>query len=83
MFDVVKKGSTGTDVWIMQSFLHVLQYTGKNGKPLVIDGSCGDDSVYAINAFQETQRKFGYECGSNGKNDGTWGKACWERIGVI
>ena len=83
MFDVVQKGSTGTDVWIMQSFLHVLQYCGKDGKPLVIDGTCGDDSVFAINTFQETQRKFGYECGSNGKNDGIWGRACWLRIGVI
>lgn len=83
MFEPVKKGDTGTDVYIMQSFLHVLQFTGRDGKPLKIDGTCGDDSVYAINQFQEKQRIFGYECGSNGKNDGIFGRACWYRIGVI
>ena len=83
MFDPVKLGDEGTDVWIMQSFLHVLQYCGRDGQPRVIDGSCGEDSVHAINDFQETQRKFGYECGTKGENDGVFGRACWERIGVI
>ena len=82
MFEPVKKGDTGINVYIMQAFLYVLQYTGKDGKPIAIDGSCGDDSVAAINKFQDTQRRYGYECGSNGKNDGVFGKACWERIGL-
>ena len=82
-FQTVKYGDENDDVLVMQSFLHVLQYTDKKGNPLEIDGRCGEDTVYAINAFQTKQRKFGYECGTNGKNDGVWGTACWQRIGVI
>lgn len=79
-FKTVKMGSTGTDVFILQSLLRALQFTGVDKKPIDIDGTCGHNTVYAINAFQRQQRAYGYECGSNGKNDGQFGKACWKRI---
>ena len=82
IFEPVKKGDSGENVLVMQAFLYVLQYTGRNNKPIEIDGYCGDDTVAAINMFQETQRRYGYECGSNGKNDGVFGAACWQRIGL-
>ena len=82
MFEPVKKGDTGDNVMVMQAFLYVLQYTGEDDKPISIDGSCGDNTVAAINKFQEAQRRYGIECGTDGQNDGVFGKACWERIGL-
>lgn len=79
-FSAVKKGSTGTDVYILQAMLRALQYVGKDGKPINIDGSCGANTVYAINCFQSIQRAYGYECGTNGKNDSSFGNACWKRL---
>lgn len=83
MFEPVKKGDTGTDVYILQALLRALQYVGKDGEPLTVDGSCGDNTIYAINRFQSVQRAYGYECGTNGKNDGVFGLRCWERVGMI
>ena len=76
-FSVVKKGSKGTDAYILQALLRALQYVGKDGKPIKVDGECGDNTVFAINSFQTTQRAYGRECGNNGKNDGTFGATCW------
>jgi hypothetical protein len=39
--------------------------------------------VYSINSFQTTMRAYGYECGSNGANDGCFGKSCWKVLGVM
>lgn len=79
-FSTVQKGSKGTDVYILQAMLRALQLLGANGKPLDIDGVAGDNVVYAINTFQTVQRAYGYECGTNGKNDGTFGNSCWNRL---
>lgn len=79
-FSTVKEGSTGTDVYICQSLLRALQYVGADHKALDVDGKCGKNTVFAINAFQTQQRAYGYECGSNGQNDGHFGTACWKRI---
>lgn len=83
MFSTVKEGSKGTDVYICQAFLSALQYTGADGKPIKVDGVCGANTVYAINRFQTVQRAYGYECGTNGKNDGSFGNACWRRVGML
>lgn len=82
MFGVVKSGSKGTDVYICQAFLKALQYTGADGKPLTVDGVAGNNTVHAINSFQSTQRAYGYECGTSGRNDGSFGPACWRRVGM-
>lgn len=79
-FATIKRGSTGTDVVVLQCVLRMLQYVGKDGKPIDIDGKCGINTVFAINTFQTVQRAYGFECGNNGKNDGTFGRACWERL---
>lgn len=79
-FSTVKNGSTGTDVYILQSILRMLQYRGKDGKPIDINGVCTENTVYAINTFQETQRAYGYECGTDGHNDGMFGSKCWSAL---
>lgn len=79
-FQTVKKGSTGTSVVVLQTVLRMMQYLGADGKLLEIDGSCGNNTVYAINTFQTKQRASGYECGYNGKNDGSFGSLCWHRL---
>ena len=82
-FSTVKSGSYGTDVVVLQTVLSLLHYTGKDGKSLTIDGACGTNTVYAINSFQTTMRAYGYECGTNGANDGCFGKSCWTVLGVM
>lgn len=79
-FSTVKMGSYGTDVTVLQSMLRALQYRGADGKALDITGVCDKNLVYAINAFQEIQRAYGVECGTNGKNDSSFGPACWKRL---
>ena len=78
MFDVVKKGSVGVNVYVLQTVLRMLLFKGENGKPLDIDGECGDETVFAINSFQSTMRSYGYEVGTNGENDGEFGNKCWK-----
>ena len=82
-FSTVKSGSNGTDVIVLQTVLSLLHYTGKDGKPLAIDGLCGTNTVFAINNFQTTTRPYAYECGTNGANDGCFGKSCWKVLGVM
>ena len=79
-FSIVKKGSSGLSVYILQALLRGLQYTGADGKPIDIDGSAGTNTVYAINQFQKTQIAYGFDCGTNGKPDGVFGKKCWNRL---
>lgn len=82
-FKEVAKGSTGEDVLILQTILSMLHYTGVDGKALTIDGECGTNTVFAINSFQSNMRAYGYECGTNGRNDSTFGNLCWGALGVI
>lgn len=78
MFETVRKGSKGTDVIVLQTVLRLLLFKGKDGKPLKIDGEAGTQTVHAINSFQSTMRAYGYEVGTNGKNDGEFGEKCWK-----
>lgn len=79
-FETVKLGSTGRSVYILQSLLRAMQYTDQDGRALDITGTCDSRLVYAINRFQSIQRAYGYECGTKGKNDSSFGPACWNRI---
>lgn len=79
-FLTVRKGSSGECVSVMQACLRAMQYVGADGKPLEVTGVCDTNTVYAINAFQSRQRAFGYECGTKGKNDSSFGPACWARL---
>ena len=79
-FETVKKGSKGQSVAILQALLRAMQYRGADGKPLDVTGICNANTVYAINQFQEIQRAFGVELGTNGKNDSSFGPKCWTRL---
>ena len=63
--------------------MNMLQYVGADGKPLTIDGEYGENCEYACNTFQTVQRAYGFECGTDGKNDGIFGIKCWERFGLV
>lgn len=76
----VRLGDSGLSVFILQSLLRGLQYTGTDGKPIEIDGNAGTNTVNAINQFQKAQIAYGFDCGTNGKPDGIFGKKCWNRI---
>lgn len=79
-FKTVKYGSGGISVFILQSLLRGLQYTGADGKPIDIDGQAGTNTIHAINQFQQTQISYGFDIGTNGKPDGVFGKKCWSRL---
>jgi hypothetical protein len=83
VFVELKKGSTGEAVTVFQCIMNMLQYVGADGKPLTIDGEYGENCEYACNTFQTVQRAYGYECGTDGKNDSIFGIKCWERFGLI
>ena len=76
----VQLGDSGLSVFILQSMLRGLQYTGANNKPIEIDGHCGTNTVYAINQFQKAQIAYGFDVGTNNKPDGIFGKKCWSRL---
>lgn len=76
----VKRGDSGLSVFILQSLLRGLQYVGADNKPIEIDGHAGTNTVHAINQFQKTQIAYGFDCGTNGKPDGIFGKKCWNRL---
>lgn len=78
MFDAVKLNSQGVSVYVLQTVLRMLCFLGADGLPLEIDGKSGNNTVFAINTFQSTMRAYGYEVGTNGENDGVFGKECWK-----
>lgn len=80
MLKSVKKNSEGTEVYILQAMFRAMQFLGEDGKPIKLTGICDSNTVYAINHFQTVQRAYGYECGTNGKNDSSFGPKCWERL---
>jgi hypothetical protein len=48
----LKKGSTGKQVGYLQQDLKYLGFKGKNGKVLTVDESFGENTDYALRAFQ-------------------------------
>lgn len=76
-FKTVKYGSAGTEVHILQTALRMMQYVGADGKPIEIDGVCGNNTVHAINEFQKRQQVYGYPCGNG---DSSFGEKCWTRL---
>lgn len=79
-FETVVLGSKGESVVVLQAMFRALQYLGEDGKLIDIDGKAGPNTIFAINGFQTIQRACGYECGTNGHNDGHFGPACWKRL---
>ena len=78
--DTVKKGTIGASTLLCQKLLKANDFRGQNGRELALDGECGNNTVYAINAYQTQRRKAGVELGTKGANDGTCGPAMWEDL---
>ena len=76
----VKKGSVGNHVLLLQEIFKARGINGKDGKPLSLDGNAGDNTIYAINAYQSMRRKQGVELGTNGVSDSVCGPKCWADI---
>lgn len=79
-FKTVEYGSIGISVYVLQAMFRGLQYVGKDGKPIDIDGKAGVNTIFAVNTFQKTQYAYGYDCGTDGKVDGKFGAKCWSRL---
>lgn len=50
------KGNTDNQIKTIQRILNALGYKGKDGKPLTVDGSLGDNTEYAITCFQKDKK---------------------------
>ena len=74
--ELVKLGSTGTSVLLLQEILIARGFKGKNGKALTLDRSAGDNTLYALKAYQKDR---------NGvlEVDGVCGPATWKDLIAI
>lgn len=70
--------SKGTHVVALQAILRSQGFVGQDGKPLSIDGHAGNNTIFAINAYQKMLRAYDIECGTNGYNDSSCGSKMWE-----
>ena len=70
--------SKGTDIVALQAILRSQGFVGQDGKPLSIDGHAGNNTIFAINAYQKMLRAYDIECGTNGHNDSSCGSKMWE-----
>lgn len=70
--------SKGTAVVALQAILRSQGFVGQDGKPLSIDGHAGNNTIFAINAYQKMLRAYDIECGTNGHNDSSCGSKMWE-----
>lgn len=50
---ILKYGSRGEDVRMLQQRLHELGYSGLGGKPLAADGDFADNTRHAVRSFQQ------------------------------
>lgn len=56
----VNKGCRAVDsTRLVQSILYALGFKGADGRPLKLDGDCGDNTVYAIKAYQTARHNQG------------------------
>ena len=53
--EIVKKGSTGTSVLLLQEILRARGFKGKDGKELELDRSFGANVEYALKAYQKSR----------------------------
>lgn len=68
---ILKKGSKGEAVKTLQRLLNALGFTDATEKALVVDGSFGTATLYALKAFQNTERL---------EVDGICGAETWKNI---
>lgn len=74
--ETVQLGSKGTSVLLLQEILIARGYKGRNNKPLSLDREAGDNTIYALKAYQKDR---------NGvlEVDGVCGPATWKDLIVI
>lgn len=68
---VLKKGEKGSEVKLLQQDLNFLKFKGKDGKALDVDGSFGDNTEYALKAWQKKHKL---------QVDGSYGKASYKKM---
>lgn len=68
---ILKRGSKGEEVKTVQRLLKATGYTDSSGKALVIDGSFGAKTEYAVKAFQSAEKI---------SADGVIGSDTWNRL---
>lgn len=73
-------GSAGNSVLLLQEILKARGFNGINGIPLGLDKVCGNNTVFAINAYQTARRRQGVELGTNGRSDGCCGPKMWNDL---
>ena len=66
-------GAVDPQVKTIQRLLNALGYKGKDGNKLDVDGELGDNTSYALAAFQKA-------VGMNASNPGTVATATWEKL---
>ena len=69
--EVVKKGSTGREVVVLQTLLRAAGYKGSDKKVLSLDGNAGNNTIYALKNYQS---KNGLVC------DGCAGPSTWRKL---
>lgn len=74
--ETVQLGSKGTSVLLLQEILIARGYKGRNSKPLSLDRKAGDNTIYALKAYQKDR---------NGviEVDGVCGPATWKDLIAI
>lgn len=70
-FEILHIGMNGPDVETLQDMLSAKGYTGKDGKPLELDGEFGENTDYALRCYQ---RDHGLD------PDGWAGKLTWANL---
>lgn len=66
-------GASDAQIKAVQTLLNAKGYKGKNGKPLTIDGHLGDNTSYAVTAFQKAEKL-------DVKSPGTIGDKTWAAL---
>ena len=74
--ETVQLGSTGTSVLLLQEILVARGFKGRNSKVLDLDREAGDNTIYALKAYQKSR---------NGalEVDGVCGPATWKDLVAI
>lgn len=71
---IVKNGSTGTSVLLLQEILAARGFKGKDGKELTLDREAGTNTIYALNQYKKSRKM---------KQNGICDAAVWKDLIAI
>ena len=71
-----KDGEFNKDDYVLQELLRGRGFTGRDGKPLKLDGIAQSDTMFAANAYMDARAKAGVDLGERD----CWGPKCWADI---